>query len=264
MSLSSKVRREQILAQAYEQGHVDVKSIALRMSVSDATIRRDLRRLADDNLLELVYGGANLPRNTDLSFRGKALRNVESKRRIGRLAAQLVRDDEQLFIDSGTTAFEVCPHLRLKRGISVIVNSVRVAAELGGLKDLDVIVLGGQYRSERMDMVGPLAIGMLEQLRGYLAFIGADGISRDFGVTASDIESAHLYRLAIRNARETILLVDQSKFASPSLYKISDLDSVSRVITDQPPTPEWMQYFAEHGIEVIYPHSEGTLLPADN
>jgi len=78
-------------------------------------------------------------------------------------------------------------------------------------------------------------------------------MSVDFGVTAADIDSAHIYRLAVRNARETILLVDHSKFLSPSLFKIVDWDAISRLVTDQKPLPEWMEFLDSRGIETIYP-----------
>jgi DeoR/GlpR family transcriptional regulator of sugar metabolism len=251
--MNSKQRRDQMLTTAYGQGHVDVKTLARQMEVSEATVRRDLRLLAEENLLELVYGGATLPRNSDFSFRAKAQRNIEAKRVIGRLAAGLVHDHDQVFMDSGTTTFEMCPYLRRKRGLSVIVNSARLAVELGGIGGFDVIVLGGQYRGDRCDMIGPLAISTLEQLRGYRAFLGADGLSPEFGVTASDIDSAHLYRLAIRHSRETVLLVDHAKFQSPSLYKITEFDAIARVVTDAPPSEDWMRFFAEQQIDVIYP-----------
>lgn len=224
------------------------------LAISEATIRRDLRALADDHQLELVYGGATVVRNADVSFRSKGLRNVEAKRIIGRLAAELVADNDQIFIDSGTTCFELAPFLKRKRGLSVIVNSARLAVELGDVQGLSVITIGGQYRPDRMDSVGPLAAQTLDQLRGFITFIGADGLSPDFGVTAADIESAHIYRLAVRNGRETILLVDHTKFMAPSLFKIVDWDAISRLVTDQKPLPEWIEFLDSRGIETIYPN----------
>lgn len=253
MSLTTKQRGDLILRRILERGHVEGKVLAQEMSVSEATVRRDLRSLADDGQVELVYGGATLPRATDFSFRSKALRNVEAKRTIGRLASEFVADNEQIFLDSGTTCFEMCVHLKRRRGLRVIVNSTRLAVELGSNGEIGVIQIGGHYRPERMDSIGPLANATIEQLRGYLAFIGADGLSRDFGVSASDIESAHLYRQVIRNARETVLLVDHTKFLTPSLFKICELGEISRVVTDQRPLPEWEEFLQASGIEAVFP-----------
>ncbi len=258
MSLTSKQRKDQILAEILSHGHIEVKKLSQVLSVSDATVRRDLRALSDEGQIELTYGGATLPRPSDFSFRSKAVRNVEAKRLIGRLAVELVLDDEHIFLDSGTTCFEMCPNLKRRRGLQVVVNSNRLATELGGHPEISVIMTGGHYRPERMDSVGPLATATIEQLRGYVAFIGADGLSMDFGVTASDIESAHLYRLAIRNARETMLLVDHSKFLSPSLFKICEFEDISRIITDQRPLPEWLEFLNSRGVDLVYPGRQAT------
>jgi DeoR/GlpR family transcriptional regulator of sugar metabolism len=254
MASTTRERQQSILAQAYEHGHVAVKDLAEKLEVSVATIRRDLRVLADGGQLQLAYGGAFPARNADYSFRSKAARNVEAKAVIGRLAGELVGDGDQVFVDSGTTAMEMAPHLRRKRALTVIVNSVRIAQEMDA-PGLNVIMLGGQYRPDRMDTVGPVATAALEQLRGYVAFIGADGLGMDFGLTASDIESAHLFRLAVRNSREAILLADHGKFVAPSLYRIVEWDAISRVVTEAQPEAQWQEFFRERGIEVIFPNS---------
>lgn len=252
MSLQGQQRREQILTEVVDRKHVAIKDLVAKLPASEATIRRDLKVLANEGAVELVHGGATLPR-TSSSFLSKAERNPEAKRVIGKLAADLVSDGEQVFLDSGTTCFAMAPFLKRKRGLSILANSARLALEL----DMpgSSIMLGGQYRPDRMDTVGPLAASALEQLRGYLCFIGADGISRDVGLMAADIESAHIYRLAVQNARETILLVDHTKFLSPSLFKIAGWDAVSRVVTDQPPSPQWMEFFQARGIRVLTPES---------
>jgi len=253
MTYNTQQRVEHILSQVYQQGHVTVKGLATEMAVSEATVRRDLRTLADGGQIELVYGGAALARNADYSFRSKSVRNVQPKRIIGKLATELIDDGEQIFVDSGTTCFEMIALLKRKRELSVIASSARIAMELANATGPNVIMLGGQYRPERMDSVGPLAASTLDQLRGYLAFIGADGLSMDFGLTASLIDSAQIYNLAIRNARESIPLGDHTKFLAPSLFKIVDWDAISRLVTDKEPLPQWMKFFDSLGIEVLYP-----------
>ena len=252
MDPDAQQRRDLIMVRVCERGHVTVRDLARDTGLSESTIRRDLRILADRRELELVHGGAVVGRANDLSFHYKSTRNVEAKRIIGRLAAELVSDGDQILLDSGTTCFQMTPSLRTKRGLLVIVNSTRLATELN-TSGLSVILLGGQYRTARMDTIGPLAMAALDQLRGYLAFIGADGLSREFGLTAGDIDSAHLYRLAIGNARQTTLLADHTKFESPSLFKIVGFEAISRVVTDVQPSVEWMEFFQAKGIQVVYP-----------
>ncbi len=255
MAVSTRQRRESILAEAYRLKHVTVKDLSQRFDVSPATVRRDLKSLAEEGYVELEYGGASVLKNSDHSFRSKLLRNLEAKQTIGRLAADLIEDGEQIFLDSGTTCFQMVPQVRRKKSLCVIVNSIRIAEELDA-PGLDVILLGGQYRPDRMDAVGPLAETSLDHLRGYRAFIGTDGLEMNFGLTANDIESANLYGLAVRNSREAILLADHSKFAAPSLYKIVDWDSVSTLVTDGPPSAQWAEFLESKDISLIYPPSQ--------
>lgn len=253
MVLSGKQRKDYILERLYRNGHVLVKDLANDMAISEATVRRDLKTMADVQELELVYGGATLKRNTDLSFRAKNIVNVEAKRIIGQLAVNLIRDEDQIFLDSGTTTFQMASLLKGKRRLSVITHSIRLTEELSSIPDVNVIMLGGQYRADRMDTVGPLAMEAMEQLRGYRAFIGADGVSMDFGLAASDIESSHLYRLAVRHARETILVIDHAKFEAPSLYKIVEWEAISTVVTDRIPSPEWQEFLKMKKVVLVTP-----------
>jgi DeoR/GlpR family transcriptional regulator of sugar metabolism len=168
------------------------------------------------------------------------------------MACELISDGEQLFLDSGTTCYEMTSFLRSKRSLSVIVNSIRTAQELYS-PGVSVLLLGGQYRPERMDAVGPIAFEVLERFRGYRAFLGADGLGMDFGLTSVDIDSANIFTQAAKNARECILLADSSKFDNPSLYKITDFQPISTVITEKEPSPEWVEFFNEQNVVVLYP-----------
>ncbi len=134
----------------------------------------------------------------------------------------------------------------------MIVNSIRTAQELHA-PGLNVVMLGGQYRPDRMDTVGPMAIASLDKLRGYTAFIGSDGLGMDFGLSAIDIESAHIFGQAIRNARPSILLADNSKFDHPALYKTADWTAISKIVTERRPDENWCSFFSERGIELVYP-----------
>lgn len=256
MTVTSKERHERIVEKVLEKKHLSAGELAKDLGVSEATIRRDLKALGREGRLELYYGGASISRSSDYSFQAKSLRNVEAKRAVGRLAAELVGDGERILLDSGTTCCEVIPHIKQRLGLSVIVNSARLALELDA-PGISVIMIGGQYRPDRLDNVGPLSLATLEHLRGYVAFIGADGLSIEFGPAAADIDSAHLYGFASKNAREMVLLVDHSKFSTPSLYKIVDWQSVSKIITDREVSDEWAEFLKRREIDLIYPE-QGT------
>jgi DeoR/GlpR family transcriptional regulator of sugar metabolism len=239
------------MSELLDRKHVTVKELADAMGVSEATVRRDLHTLAGSQQLSLVHGGATLSRQ-DFSFLAKHDRNLTAKRIIGCLAAGLVQDGQQLLLDSGTTVFEMAAFLAGKRGLSIVLNSARLALELRA-PETNIIMLGGQFRPDRMDTVGPITLENLEQLRGFVAFVGADGLAMEFGPSAVDMESAHLYRLAVANALETVLLVDHTKFEAASLFRIVEWDKIDRIVTDRPPSTEWASFLASHDIQVHHP-----------
>lgn len=252
MSQASVHRRQRIMAQLLDKKQVTVRELAQSMKVSDATVRRDLRVLADEQGLELNHGGASLCSERDYSYQAKSLRAIEAKRIVGRLAGELIKDEDHIFLDSGTTCSEVVPCIKQKHNVIVLANSARLALELDGTS-ARLFMLGGEYRPARMDTVGPMALAALNTVRGYVAFFGADGISMDFGPSASDIESAHLHRQVAQNATSTVLLVDHSKFGNASLFQIVEWEQINKVVTDKALTLEWKEFFREMKIEAVFP-----------
>jgi DeoR family transcriptional regulator of aga operon len=257
MSVPKIQRKEEFLKLLYEKGHLEVRDIADRFGISGATVRRDLHRMAEEGLLELVYGGATLARKDNYSIRSRQTLNVEAKRAIGKLAAGFVRNGDTIFIDSGTTCDCMVPHLLSKRDLVVITNSNLVAAQLGESTSFSIIQLGGRFRFARMDSVGPHALMVMRNLSGYHAFVGTDGLTRDLALTSTDSETADLYRAVIENASETTLLVDHTKFGAPALHRFAEIGAVRRLVTDLPVAEEWAKVLERLGTEVVCP-SENT------
>src|SRR5436190_8476344 len=112
MSFLSQDRRRRIISEVFKRKHVTARDLAEQMEVSEATVRRDFKALADSGQVDLVYGGATLARNTDYSFGSKAKRNLAAKRAIAALAVGFISDNDQLLLDSGTTCFEVASLLK--------------------------------------------------------------------------------------------------------------------------------------------------------
>jgi DeoR/GlpR family transcriptional regulator of sugar metabolism len=256
MSQATADRRRQIMAQLLEQKQVMVRDLASQMEVSDATVRRDLKALAEEQGLKLIHGGAALPRERDFSYQARLLRSSDEKKLIGALASKLLQDGDHVFLDSGTTCSELAPFVKRMHEITILTNSARLALELDA-SGVQLFLIGGEYRPDRMDTVGPMAVTTLNQVRGYTAFIGADGLSMDFGPSASDLASAHLHRQVVANALSTVLLVDHNKFGGASLFQIVDWSQIASVITDKAPAAEWNEFFNERNISIAYPGSNG-------
>jgi DeoR/GlpR family transcriptional regulator of sugar metabolism len=252
MPPSVNERKEKIIAAAFKNSFVSIKEMSEELGVCEATVRRDIQAISEEGLLEVAHGGAYAVKNSDYSFISQSVRNSGAKKTIAEFAAEFVKDGDQIFLDSGTTCFEMTKHLRARKSVSVILHSVRIAEELNA-PGLNVLMLGGKYRPDRMDCVGPIAEQTLKKLRGYTAFLGTDGMSREFGFASVDVDIAFLLGLAVTNCKQAILLADSSKFDKAALYKIRDLQVVSVVITEKKPAKEWRQFFDKHKSKLVYP-----------
>lgn len=248
-------RRRLIVDLVEQQGRATVEELAARFAISPVTIRADLEALARNAALVRSHGGA-LPApaheiDTPLSI--KETRHHAQKRRIGHAAAKLVKDGETIILDSGSTTIEIARALRQRKwhGLTVITNGLHIAAELGAIPAIRVMMLGGLLRASSHSLVGAGAEQMLAQLSADRLFLGVDGIDPEVGVTTPDPQEATLNALMIRVSRETVAVFDASKFGQRSLSVIAPLSALDVVITDDAVGKEYVQALDEGNVRVV-------------
>lgn len=250
----TELRRRRILEELRRRGAVRTVELARAFSVSPMTIRNDLAALARKGLIEKVYGGAVVkePIALEPSYYEKASRNVEEKRRIGRKAAELIREGVAVFIGNGTTTMEIVRALKAKPipNIRVFTNALTHVMELAEIQGIEVYVIGGRLRGVSYAMVGSLAHRSIEGVYFDVAFIGANGISLEHGVTIPSLDEAETAANILKHAQQIVVVADHTKFGVVTHGKIIDLCDVDLVITDQPLKPEMLAAFANLGVEV--------------
>jgi DeoR family transcriptional regulator, fructose operon transcriptional repressor len=252
-----EIRKNFILDKLTKEGSLLVKDAAKELDISETTLRRDLNELHAQGLLKQVYGGAvRIEKEPTAGFKfslsNRSSIEIDEKKRIGAAAATLVNDNDILYIDPGSTSWEMIPYLKSKRNLTIISNSVRLLQCLNFIGHHTIIQLGGTLRPERLDTVGSLAHMCVEQLRGFKAFQGGDGMDTDFGLSAIDQQSALIAKTVLSNAREIIILADHTKFENPSLlYKIIDINEIDYLITDRPLAPSWEKKCKDEKIQVM-------------
>ncbi|MGZ3822716.1 MAG: DeoR/GlpR family DNA-binding transcription regulator, partial [Mucilaginibacter sp.] len=204
-------KRKQIILQKLNAfGEVDIKQMALELSASEITIRRDLNQLADDGLLYRTHGGAMKvdPLQIPHDFINKAAKNIEAKDRICRAAAGLVNHGDIIFMDCGSTVFRLCQFIKSKK-IKVITNSIPVVYELqNSMASLNII--GGEFDAERQAVHGKMANEHIAKYKATKAFLGIDGISRNGLFANSELEAEITSAFAAQSVK-TYLLCDESK-----------------------------------------------------
>lgn len=255
MGLQAENRHRHILDLLRTSGRVHVAHVAEELDVTEVTIRRDLAQLAKNGLLRKTYGGAVLASVPEINtpVRYRQTRNLAAKKIIGSLAGPLVSDGEIIYLEAGTTCYQIIPHLAGCRDLTIIVNSLHLMSRLHEYPQHKVIITGGQYRPERMDMIGPAAEMAIGQLGGFKAFTGADDISIEAGISGADVATVSFTRLVLRQASSVIFVGDHTKFDNPALYKIADIDRLDAIVTDTRPGDTWHKVCREKDIRLIYP-----------
>ena len=244
-------RRKAILSHLAKQGFASVADLCQTFDVSEMTIRRDLSELEGQGLLQRTFGGAvaTEPAFFEISINAKMSQFVEEKERIGKAAAELVKDGDTVLIDAGSTTTQIAKNLHDKR-ITVIAGGLNIAAELSGSHHVDLLILGGILRKGFLSMVGPQAEAFLKNVRVDKLFLGVEGVDVDGGLTVPDVIDSHTKRAMVKCAKQTIVVADHSKLGRNTLSTIASLDEADLLITDVGASEEIVEQLKQH-IEVI-------------
>jgi DeoR/GlpR family transcriptional regulator of sugar metabolism len=226
-------RKQQILAILRRENQVIAKDVAEAMGVSEDTIRRDLREMAQEGLLQRVHGGA-LPASPAVAdFAGRELLTAEGKVAIGRAAAGMIRAGQVVILDGGTTARQVARHIPLELKATVVTHSPTIALELVNHAEVEVILIGGRMFKHSVVAVGAAAIEAIERIHADTYFMGVTGVHPKTGLTTGDYEEAAVKRALSHAAAETFVLASSEKLGAASPYAVVPLDEVSGIITER-------------------------------
>lgn len=220
-----------IIRQINQRNTITVQELVDTLHHSESTIRRDLSQLEADGELIRIHGGAKrkVAISTEDTMEEKTVKNVQNKQSIAKMAADIVQDHEVIYLDAGTTTFEMIPYLKDKE-ITVVTNGVPHASLLTDLK-IETILLGGKIKQNTKAIIGTLAQEQMEDYRFSRAFLGMNSIDKEVGYTTPDLEEAIMKKVAIAQTGEAYVLIDPSKFGKVSFVKVSDIEDCTIITT---------------------------------
>lgn len=235
----SEDRRLRILAFVRERGYVTIAALCKMFEVSEATIRRDLDALAEEQQIRRLRGGAGDIRTErpepDLrSFDEVAAGASRAKRAIAERAARFIEDGDVVALDSGTTVAAMSPFL-VRRSVTVVTASLPVVEVLQAAASVDIIVVGGVLRPSYGSVVGHFAQYMYSQLRVDKAFFGTAGVTAAGAVMDSTPSEVPVKHAILASAKQSFLLADAEKFPGEGFLKVCDVTRFRALITDRKP-----------------------------
>jgi len=244
----TRQRKAHLMDVLRRDGRIVAGAISAELGVSEDTIRRDLRELAKEGLLQRVHGGA-LPNSPALGdFAARQQIAPGEKAAIGRAAAAMVQPGQVVFLDGGTTCAQLARALPRHLRATVVTHSPSIAMELMDHPDIEVLMLGGRLFRHSIVGVGAATLEAIAHIRADTYFMGVTSVHPELGLSTGDYEEACVKRALCRAAADTIVLASPEKLATAAPYLVVGLAEISGIVLPAATSDDVMQPYRERGI----------------
>jgi DeoR/GlpR family transcriptional regulator of sugar metabolism len=245
-------RENYIFDKLKQNGSVKVEEVAEELNVSLMTVRRDLDRLQERGLLYRSHGGAVQRELYPLeqAYDIKKISNIETKEKIAAKALTLVNDGDTIFLDAGTTTFELSRLLKAKKDITVITNDLKIALELYQ-NNIQTYVVGGKVQQETGSIIGTKAEEFIDSIRVNISFLGTSAVSNEGYLSTPTFEKSVLKRKVVKCASYAVLLADSSKFNKESFVNIVSITDINAVVTDKQFKDQELKQLEENNVNIV-------------
>lgn len=249
-------RRKRILDYITENQKADIRELSELLDATEITIRRDLIELEKTKVLIRTHGGAILNEQKKAVWQTTSIynrleRNKEQKERIAQFAASLIGDGESILIDGGSSTQILAPMIKNRRNMLFVTNSPDIADILLEGPDNRVIHIGGELTKDTHLTIGPDAEDNIRKYYVDKCITGVSGLDAEEGCYAAIPAEASMKRTMVSHARETILLVDSSKFSRKAFCLAFPVSDVNTIITDSNTPKEIIERLRERNIRVF-------------
>jgi DeoR family fructose operon transcriptional repressor len=247
-------RMEKIKGYILQHEYADIKKLAEMLDVSTATIRRALKRLETEKIVDLTRGGAALVRKGNLyeyPYKVKLQMYSEEKRRIAQKALEYIEPNESVFMDSSSTVYAMTDGLSRVRDITIATNDILIAQNLTNAEGLPVTVVGGTLRKHYYTLTGYIAEMVMKDMCFDHAFMGIDSLSLRGGLMITNSEEVQIKRKVISSSNQVLVLCDHSKFEQESFLNVCGFGDVDLIITGRELDEKIYKRYLDEGIHLI-------------
>ena len=244
-------RKKAILKTLARDGQVLARQLSETFGVSEDTVRRDLRELAGEGLLQRVHGGA-LPASTAVApFAERRGLESTAKRAIATAAAAMIETGQVVIIDGGTTSAELIRQIPHDLSATVVTHSPSVAVGLVDHPLIEVIVIGGRLFKHSIVTVGAAAVEAMSHIQADIYFMGVTGVHPTAGLSTGNFEEAFVKRALVARAAETVVLASSDKINAASQYVIGGITLAQTIIVERETEPALTKPLEDAGITIV-------------
>jgi DeoR/GlpR family transcriptional regulator of sugar metabolism len=234
------------------QGFAQVEYLARILQVSDMTIRRDLGKCQQQGIVRRCHGGAMLTgaNRQEISYEDKSREHQTIKKNIAESAAGFVKEHMTVFLDAGTTTFEIAQRIKQIPHITIVTTDVYIIHAMLPFEP-ELVYIGGSIQKKTGSAVGGFTELMARQLHFDVSFFGAHSINEHFDVMTPTLEKRFLKSCLSESSNKSYIAADYSKFNKTALYRIDNLSDYTGIITDYRFSPEEQQFIEQKQIRTI-------------
>ncbi|MFF5623861.1 DeoR/GlpR family DNA-binding transcription regulator [Microbacterium sp. LWH10-1.2] len=225
-------RKDHLLTVLRKEGRVVAKEVAADLGVSEDSIRRDLRELADAGACIRVYGGALPVPEADAPVARRLAVASESKERVARAAVALIQPGSTVVLDAGTTTLAMARMLPHGADLTVITPSPTVALTALEHSAARVLMVGGELDRHSLVATGGFALEAIGRLGADAFFLGVTGIHPDHGCTTGRLDDAVTKRAIAARCADVFVLASEEKIGAVSRFPVLGLEEITKVIAD--------------------------------
>lgn len=220
----------------FTDGSVRIQELAVALSVSEMTIRRDLDELEKLGVARRVRGGAIAIGPRPFAERHRA--NARPKGVIASKLAKLIPDRGTVAFDASTTVHRCASTLDSAQDLHVVTNGIDTFEALAQHRGVAVTLTGGWREPQTGSLVGAVAATVAEEFLFDLLVCSAAGVDPALGSSESSPDEAAVKRAMSRTSELIVLAVDHSKLGTRSPARLFRPHEIDVLVTDLDPDSE--------------------------
>ncbi|WP_235883161.1 DeoR/GlpR family DNA-binding transcription regulator [Metabacillus sediminilitoris] len=245
-------RQKKILELLMIKKVIKITELTEELEVSVDTLRRDLNLLTEQGKIEKIYGGVKLVESTfgESSIDERMISHLKEKEMIAQKCSEFINDGDCIYIDSGSTTYQIAKYIKNKKNLTVVTNSIPVVNELLN-SDVELVIIGGKVRKNEKSVVTYEYLFNFSELNILKAFICASGITIEKGISDYNLEEAITRKKMIELSKEIFVAADSTKFGKDVTIGIASLDKIDYMITDHNLPTHFVNQFKKTSTNLI-------------
>ena len=253
MAMKPDKRKDKILEILKKNGTVRVTNLSKTLNVSEVTVRNYLTDMESKGLLARVHGGAIFSYRPyySMNLNQRLETNRQIKERIAKKAANLVKPNDTVMLNAGTTTLLAFRYLPYDYNLNIVTNSISIALEGSGNPNYNIVLIGGTINSKFQFTYGEDAIEILKKYHADKLILSVDGVDMKNGFSTYYAEETQVDKAMIEQSDSCIIVADNSKFDKNAFSKVYDLNVADYIVTDKEFNTKDAKLMSKLGIKII-------------